>query len=196
MRTLVSLIVSSCLLGQACAAQDDADGKYVSVLKDRYPGYEVVGPVGDPTDPRGRHLRFSPQDFRGDILVGDFNFDGIEDFAAALRKKSPANESLTRADRLGITVVCNGRPPNDQGSTFECALLSDTGKVYLDLERISSMYIEPLQHLDPVCTTLMASHKEQKVLVIPEHYGRCDTFYFSNSDSAAVYLACRVCAEE
>ena len=195
MKILVSLIVSSCLLGQACAAQEDANSRYSSVLKDTYPDYEVVGPVGSPTDLRGWHLRFSPQSFRNDILVGDFNFDGIEDFAAALRKTLPGDEPGTKADGLGITVVCNGRSPTGLGASFECALLSDTAKVYLDLERLGSMYTEALQHSDPMCKSLLDLHKEQKVLVVPEHYGRCDTFYFSTSESAVEYLSCSICAD-
>lgn len=195
MKILVSVIVSICLLGQACAAQEGASNRYFSVLENMYPDYEVVGPVGSPTDPRGRHLRFSPQSFRNDVLVGDFNFDGIEDFAAALRKTLPADDPGTKADGLGITVVCNGLSPTNLGASFECAVLSDTALVYLDLARLGSMYTEPVQHSDPKCRSLLALHKEQKVLVVPEHYGRCDTFYFSASESAVEYLRCSICAD-
>ncbi len=195
MKIVVSVIVVLSVLSQACAAQGESDSKYVAVLKNTYPGYEVIGPAGEPTDPRGRHLRFSPESFRNDILVGDFNFDGIEDFAAALRKPLTADEPHTIAEKRGITVVCNGRQPANQGSPYECAVLSNTGKVYLDLERIGAMYPEPLQHSRPVCTDLLNAHKEKTVLVIPEHYGHCDTFYFSTSEARVEYLGCSICAD-
>jgi hypothetical protein len=194
MKNLAGSVLALCLLSQACTAQSVKGEQYSAILKDRYPDFEVVGPEGIPTEPRGRHLRYSPESFYNDILMGDFNFDGVEDFAAALLKVLPADEPHSRFYRPGITVVCNGQKSTDQGSNFKCAVLNNEfAYEYLDLERIRA---NDSEYVDPICAPLFNSHKEQTVLAVPQHYGTCDTFYFATSDTDDVaYLSCSLCSE-
>ncbi len=116
--------VSAC----AVAAEQNRREDYRNILHEKYPMFTA------------KQLRFSVDSYDaeglvfGDLLVGDFNGDSIEDFAAALGRRRSKAEAEKDGDKIrrhildeGIAVVCNGvSPPSISGarSTHECSYLA------------------------------------------------------------------------
>ena len=130
MKIVVSIILSS-LLASACvaAASNDRKEDYRKVLRDEYPLFAT------------KQLTFSMTGYVtdglvfGDLLIGDFNGDSIEDFAAALVRKRSKTEAEQDPDKTtrhilqeGIAVVCNGvlsRRIANAEPTYECSYLAE-----------------------------------------------------------------------
>lgn len=190
-RVLLALLASLGCSSALIAGSDPAD-TYFEVLDKHYPGFEVVGPFLDPYDESGSYRR-SPKNFVGDILVGDFNFDGVNDFAAALIEEGGVAKAKRREKAVGQTVVCTGVRDNE----YRCTTLVDLGPngfhIYLDLLDWTP-WLDILERQEnEECSVQLDSHPNQKFLTIVEPYGRCDTLYYQESDGT--YEGCRYCAD-
>jgi len=190
-----------CLCSALTLAASADNDPYRAVLSDRNPGFEVIGPIarsdGSGGWEGGRDHRYSPESFRDDILIGDFNFDGLADFAAALVENRPGDANLGRAPINGFTAVCSGRQSDDESQKFECKVLAEGLNAYIYLMDFTPsldllLDREPVPD-NPVCSAFLNAHLGQELLAIPEHYGRCDTFYYPKSDLE--YGGCRYCAD-
>ena len=190
-RSFLSLLASlGCWSGSA-ACSDPADN-FSAVLDQFYPGFEVVGPFLDPYD-ENRSYRRSPESFVGDVLVGDFNFDGVDDFAAALIEEGGVAKAKNGEKPEGLTVVCSGVG----GSEYRCTPIVDLRpygfNIYLDLLDWTP-WLDMLDRQDnEECSVQLETHANQKFLTIVEPYGHCDTLYYQESDGT--YEGCRYCAD-
>jgi len=128
--SLLAIGVLPIMLISACgvAVEQDRQEDYRSILREKYPIFTA------------KQLRFSADSYDaeglvfGDLLVGDFNGDSIEDFAAALvrmRSKEEAENDEEKTTRqilhVGAAVVCNGiSPPGNSRAnpTYDCNYLA------------------------------------------------------------------------
>jgi hypothetical protein len=189
----IILSVLACLsCGTGAAECGDRADQYYAVLDENYPGYEVVGPFLDPYD-ENRSYRRSPENFVGDILVGDFNFDGVTDFAAGLIEQGGVAKAKSGQETQGLTVVCSGSPKEEYLCTTLVELSPFGFHIYLD-------FVDWTQWMDILeepqnseCSVQLETHMNQKFLTIVEPYGRCNTLYYQNSDGT--YEGCEYCAD-
>ena len=116
-------LISACGVAADSMEHDD----YRRILREEYPMFTA------------QQLLYSADYFDaegfvfGDLLVGDFNGDAIEDFGAALarvRSKAEAemdeDESTRQILHESTAVVCTGMPTSggsDEGPTFNCNYL-------------------------------------------------------------------------
>ena len=192
MKRLLSsiLVFLSCWYG--AAASGGAPDPYSAVLHNKYPGFEVVGPFLDPYD-ENRTYRRSPESFVGEILVGDFNFDGVDDFAAGLIEEGGVAKANAGGKPDGLTVVCSGVSDNE----YRCTNLVEPRPygfhTYLDLIDWTPWLDRLEQNENEECSVQLETHTNQKFLTIVEPYGHCDTLYYQESDGT--YEGCRYCAD-
>ena len=203
-------LLAGLMLSSISAADNDSDfiappdiDRIHSVLQHAYPNYSILQ---WPNEMRG--YRESPDDFVGDFLFGDFNFDGVIDFSAMLTRDLSKDELASvperhreHIQRVGLTVVCDGSI--DAGSTtrFSCARLTDEklGGQYgwLDLTDLT-IWIDDLkkqseQQDNPDCPVQLRSPSGQKFLSLVQPIGHCDAFYYP-IDSGG-YGRCEYCAD-
>ena len=188
--------LSSILVFLGCwsstAVSSDPANQYTAVLNKYYPGFEVVGPFLDPHD-ESRSYRRSPESFVGEILVGDFNFDGVVDFAAGLIEEGGVAKARSGEKPDGLTVVCSGVPDNDYQCTTLVELRPFGFHTYLDLLDWTPWLDMLEQQENRECSVQLETHTNQKFLTIIEPYGLCDTLYYQESDGT--YEGCRYCAD-
>jgi len=190
-RTFFSMLASLSCWSSAAVGSDPAD-QYSAVLGKYYPGFEVAGPFLDPHD-ENRSYRRSPESFVGEILVGDFNFDGVDDFAAGLIEEGRVAKAESGQKPSGLTVVCSGVPHHDYHCTTLVELRPYGFHTYLDLVNWTPWLDMLAQQENKECSVQLESHTNQKFLTIVEPYGRCDTLYYQESDGS--YKGCQYCAD-
>ncbi|MDJ0758436.1 MAG: hypothetical protein QNJ19_03515 [Woeseiaceae bacterium] len=188
---LVSMLLFVGCWPSTAVSSEPAD-RYSTVLEAFYPGFEVVGPFLDTHD-ENRSYRRSPENFVGEILVGDFNFDGVEDFAAALIEQGGVAMAKGGQEPVGLTVVCSGSSDND----FRCTTLIDPKPFgfhsHLDLIDWTPWLdlLEPAANEE--CAVQLETRTNKKFLTIVEPYGHCDTLYYQEPDGS--YEGCQYCAD-
>lgn len=174
--------------------------EYLAALADQYPAFEVVGPIFGPDGDRRGDLR-SPEDFVDDILIGDFNSDGVTDFAAALIEKGAVRAALDGGSPVGFAVVCNGDESRGSATTFHCTQMTEIRPHGFRAE-IDLMNWTPWLDLllsrnphpnNPECPIYLKATASQKLLSIVSPYGLCDTFYYPLD--GAEYGTCTYCAD-
>ena len=192
MKPRILVLLVSLSFGATAAERGDAGDQYNAILSKLYPGYEVAGPFLDPHDDN-RSYRRSPQNFVGDILVGDFNFDGLDDFAAGLIEKGGVAKAEDGGKPEGLTVVCSSIINNEYQCTTLVTLRPFGFHVYLDLVDWTP-WMDILRHPEnKECPIQLETHINQKFLTIVEPYGHCDTLYYQGTDGT--YLGCEYCAD-
>lgn len=191
----------SCLCG-AVVVEAGADGDpYRVVLGERYPMFEVVGPVFGPPGEIIRSYRRSPENFHADILVGDFNFDGLDDFSAVLIEKGRVEDALNGGKPTGFTAVCTRQESSNANQEYDCVPLTEIRphgfRTYLDFMDWTpwlDSLLEGGEYDDnPDCPVILQSHLSQKLLTIVAPYGHCDTFFYQKPNSE--YGECTYCAD-
>jgi hypothetical protein len=190
-RLLSSILVFLGCWSSMAVSSDPAD-QYSTVLDKHYPGFEVVGPFLDPYD-KNRSYRSSPENFVGEILVGDFNFDGIEDFAAGLIEFGGAERAKRGQKPDGLTVVCSGSTDDSYQCTALVELKPFGFHTYLDLVDWTPWLDILEQQENKECSVQLETHTNQKFLTIVEPYGHCNTLYYQESDGT--YEGCQYCAD-
>lgn len=188
----------------ACAADV---GDYRTALDaNGFEEYRIVT-AGDDTR---RRQQQSLGNFDEDVLVGDFNFDGSEDFAAILSRSAteaeiertyfpPGQDAVNQ--RTFLAVVCNGVAEAATTGRYRCMQLPermvggfggeltilDPGEWGEDLSTIGDAAG------NPQCPLAMPSFSNRLLLALDEPVGRCTTYYYPNSDGT--YGRCIYCAD-
>lgn len=177
--------------------------KYSDVLQREYPEYSLFD---WPNEMRG--YRESPEQFIGDLLFGDFNFDGVLDFAAMLSRGLSEDELAEIPERhrehirrLGLTIVCNGVNEAGVNTEFTCTTLTDEelggNNQWLDLTDVT-IWIDDLEDESETynnrdCPSRLRSPAGEKFLSLVQPVGHCDAFYYP-LDSGG-YGRCMYCAD-
>ncbi len=171
---------------------------YTDVLKARYPEFQVIAPYSE----KVKEYYARSDEYLGDLLVGDFNSDGIEDFAAIMTRSIHDEEleeisrSREQVDNVGQVVVCDGGE-----SEFQCSSIygPKPGNVYWELD--FEFWSESLYSTSSVadgqepnlCATEQKKRLNTKTLALLQAIGLCDTYFFPKSDGG--YGSCRYCAD-
>lgn len=181
---------------------------YLKILKDRYPGFVVTGPVYGPKGSENlRGNRHSPQNFADDILFGDFDADGIRDFAAVLIEQGATFDPLRDKGPVGFVVVCSGKWTSHSVIEYNCTDLTDreSGGFRAELDYVDWA---PWEHMlidrkpnsgDRFCPNFLQTNsfmrqtrKGNKKLSIMSSYGHCDWFFYHMDGK---YRGCQYCAD-
>jgi len=192
MKRAIFSVLASLVCWSAPAVSSDPADLYSAVLSEDYPGFEVVGLFLDPYD-KNRSYRRSPESFVGEILVGDFNFDGVDDFAAGLIEEGGVAKAESGQKPNGLTVVCSGAPDNSYQCTTLVELRPYGFHTYLDLVDWTPWLDMLEEQENKACSAQLETHTDQKFLTIVEPYGLCDTLYYQESDGT--YEGCQYCAD-
>jgi len=194
-RTILLVLLSSCSTIESDRAE--AENAYRGTLRDQYPEFEVIGYL---FGPGGENMpRRSPEDFVDDILVGDFNFDGITDFAAALVAKGSVQQAIDGGDVGGFAAVCLGS--HTSRWKFDCSSLTEKSPYGFRVEMELMDWTPWLDILlgrhpsedDSECPIQLKNQVGKEMLSIVSSYGRCDTFYYFRPDAS--FGQCTYCAE-
>ena len=209
-RTVVLYALAGAILLFANASASDEDlhkdldlRGFHAALNEAYPDYSVYE---WPDSMRG--YRKSPANFVGDVLFGDFNFDGAIDFSAKLTRPLTDDELAALPEHhhetikmVGVVVVCDGLEVDGLSKGFRCSELSKVelgcnyGWLYLtdltvwldDLENRSEEYG------NSDCPAKLKSPSGKKLLSLVEPIGHCDAFFYP-IDSGG-YGRCFYCAD-
>jgi hypothetical protein len=172
-------------------------------LIEYYPEYAVQR---WPEEMRG--YRKSPENFIGDILVGDFNFDGVADFSAKLVRAPNEAELLVVPERhratiqvVGLIVVCDGLQPVEQSSRFRCTAVSDEqlggNYSWLDFTEwtisVDALGEEEEVNNNAECLEELKAGSGKKMLSLLQPVGHCDAFLYPISSGG--YGMCQYCAD-
>ena len=185
-----------------------ATGPYVSILKERYPGFVITGPVFGPKgDEDLRDNRHSPKNFADDILFGDFNFNGVRDFAAVLIEKGATFDPNQDMEPVGFVVICDGQWSSESQIEYGCSDLTqrEPGGFRAELDyvdwapRANALIARSPKSGDRFCPFMLQTNqfnaqtrKGTKKLSILSSFGRCDWFFYHMD---GVYRGCQYCAD-
>ena len=197
--TVLTIFMSAC--------KADAEAKkpeeYRQYLRDHYQGSEIQ-PISYSTDFDSDAFVFH------DLLIGDFNHDGAEDFAAELlqmRTQAEASKDEVPARRSVLTissaVVCHGRsdsqdPPTDD---FDCSYLQEPYAVGGINGELAFVTVVPDNLSDDrlssgeKCTSFRDQWRGKRVLsLVNSSGGYCLSLYYPDPDSTS-YSECVYCAD-
>lgn len=201
---LVLSIVLAIFLS-ACKVDAEANKLegYRQYLRDHYQASEAQ-PIGHSTDFGSDDSVFH------DLLVGDFNDDGIEDFSAELlrmRTHAEASEDDVPARRSILTVssavVCHGRSDLKDSpiENFDCSYLQEpypAGGINGELAFITVMPDNlPDERLSSGerCDSFKHQWRGKRVLSLANSFGGyCLSLYYPDPDSTS-YIECVYCAD-
>lgn len=189
------------VLSTACASEDAS--KYRRALDADYAEYKFA----DVTDDSLRQRRQSPDSFDNDVLVGDFNFDSLSDFAVVISRKATEKdfkhiraEQIETETRVFLAVVCNGLSEGEAHNNYRCMPLSDnvvggfgSELDLLDLSKWGDLSEIHEAYGQAQCPNEMRSLSSKKLLSLREPFGRCTTFYYP--DENGTYGQCTYCAD-
>jgi hypothetical protein len=186
------------LLAFPLGAQQAGDGdRYRRVLRELYPTYRVAEPWASNL----RELRESPDQFVDDILFGDFNADGHEDFAAILVRERSFEEAALDPDRyrrsdllVYLVVACNGIDSKPAAAGFRCEPIfgPKSGAFGRELDFVAAgRWLDAFD--DEKCVNEIRARAETKVLALVQAFGHCDVLYFPQPEGA--YAQCGYCAD-
>jgi hypothetical protein len=181
---------------------------YLKILQDRYPGFAVTGPVFGPEgDTDLRRNRRSPENFSADVLFGDFDSDGIRDFAAVLIEQGVPFDPHLDQGPIGFVVVCNGQWSSESLVEYSCSDLTERepGGFRAELDYVDwAPWADTLLARDPrsggrFCPFMLETNpfnrqtkKGRKKLSIMSSFGRCDWFFYFMDRR---YRGCEYCAD-
>jgi hypothetical protein len=180
----------------------------VRILEDRYPGFVVTGPeFGPKGDENLRNNRRSPENFSDDILFGDFDSDGVRDFAAVLVEEEATFDPYQDRGPIGFVVVCSGQWSPESRIEYSCSELTgrEPGGFRAELDFVDwSPWADTLIDRSPksgdrFCPFMLQTNpfnrqtrKGKKKLSIMSSFGRCDWFFYRMDGT---YRGCQYCAE-
>jgi len=197
---LLLTIAAGCDAGSS--EQPNIQGIHAALNK-AYPEYSVMQ---WPDSMRG--YRESPENFVGDILVGDFNFDGVTDFSAKLTRPPTDHELSEMPERhreaiqvVGLVVVCDGLAADEPNKRFRCNALSDEelGGNYgwLDLTEwtvsVDDLAEEQEVYDNPECPHELTIRSGKKLLSLVQPIGHCNAFFYPINGGG--YGRCEYCAD-
>lgn len=181
---------------------------HLRILKDRYPGFVLTGPVYGPKgDESLRNNRHSPENFADDILFGDFNADGIRDYAAVLIAQGATFNPHLDKGPVGFVVVCNGQWSSESLVEYSCSDLTERepGGFRAELDFVDwAPWADILVDRSPksgdrFCPFMLKTNpfnsqtkKGRKKLSIMSSFGHCDWFYYQMDGT---YRGCQYCAD-
>ena len=182
---------------------------YLEILKDRYPGFSVTGPVPGPgRDENLRSSRHSPQNFADDILFGDFDSNGVLDFAAVLMEQTAPFDPHQDKEPNGFVVVCNGKWSLPKGRIeYSCSDLTERepGGFRAELDYVDwtpwadSLVDQTPRSGDRFCSFMLQTNpynpqtrKGNKKLSIMSSFGHCNRFFYHMDGT---YRVCQYCAD-
>lgn len=183
-------------------------GSYVRILKDRYPGFVLTGPVYGPKgDESLRNNRHSPGHFADDILFGDFDFNGVRDFAAVLIEQGATFDPHLDKGPVGFVVVCKGQWSSQSLIEYSCSDLTERepGGFRAELDFVDwAPWADTLVDLSPksgdrFCPFMLQTNpfnlqtkKGNKKLSIMSSFGHCDWFFYHMD---GMFSGCQYCAD-
>ena len=197
------------LLITVAAANDEGQDTEASLqefhaaLGEAYPDYSILE---WPDSMIG--YRQSPENFVGDVLFGDFNFDGVIDYSAKMTRPVTDDELAELPARhreiimvVGVVVACDGSNDNGREELFRCSELTDErlggSNGWLDLTDLT-IWLDDLEGRSEAygnsdCPAKLKSPSGQKVLSLVEPIGHCDTFFYPKDGGG--YGRCMYCAD-
>lgn len=186
-----------------------AADRYVSILQERYPGFVITGPVFGPEgDEDLRDNRRSPQNFADDILFGDFNFNGVRDFAAVLIEQGATSDPNPDNEPVGFVVICDGRWSSESLIEYSCSDLTERkpGGFRAVLDYIDwapwadALIARSPKSGDRFCPFMLQTNqfnaqtrKGTKKLSVMSSFGPCDWFFYHMDGT---YRGCQYCDDE
>jgi hypothetical protein len=181
---------------------------YLKILQDRFPGFVVTGPVFGPKgDENLRRNRHSPENFADDILFGDFDFNGVRDFAAVLIEQGATFDPQLDKGPVGFVVVCKGQWSSESLIEYSCSDLAERepGGFRAELDFVDwAPWADTLIDRSPksgdrFCPFMLQTNpfnlqtkKGNKKLSVMSSYGRCDWFFYHMDGT---YRGCQYCAD-
>lgn len=188
-------LVLTAFPGMSGSAEELTFSRIQAELEKHYPEYAVV-------EPKERVVErlASPGNYRQGVLVGDFNSDGVSDFAAILRrpvredeKKELSDLKRERETGFQMAIACNGQ--RDDG--FLCSELVEPEvrivRGTLDYKAWEwpqgRIYIN--KGTRELCREKISSRKEAKSLSLVEPYGYCESLFYPVNGGE--YKTCRFC---
>lgn len=181
---------------------------YLRILQDRFPGFVVTGPVYGPKgDQNLRGNRHSPNNFSDDILFGDFDANGVRDFAAVLIEQGATFDPHLDKGPIGFVVVCNGQWSPESLVEYSCSDLTERepGGFRAELDFVDwAPWANTLLDRSPMsggrfCPYMLQTNpfnaqtkKGKKKLSIMSSFGHCDWFFYHMDGK---YRGCQYCAD-
>jgi len=181
---------------------------YVRILQDRYPGFVVTGPVFGPKgDENLRRSRHSPDNFSDDILFGDFDLNGVRDFAAVLIEREATFDPYLDSGPIGFVVVCKGQWSSESLIEYGCSDLTERepGGFRAELDFVDwALLADTLVDRSPTsddrfCPFMLQTNpfnsqtkKGNKKLSIMSSFGHCDWFFYHMDGT---FRGCQYCAD-
>lgn len=188
----------------ACAASDATDEfeNYRRILHQEYPEYDTTPLTYSTT-------LYDTEDFVfDDLLVGDFNDDSVNDFAAILSRVRSAEEAKADKNRrarhlrlVRAVVVCSSvSTPHNLTATspYECTYLAEprvggvTGElafVEISPDRINDERLSKGSH----CRESAENRFGLRTISIVEFKGYCNTYFYPDEESG--YNDCTYCRD-
>jgi len=181
---------------------------YSRILQDRYLGFVVTGPVFGPKgDENLRRNRHSPDNFTDDVLFGDFDSDGVRDFAAVLIERGATFDPYLDKGPIGFVVVCSGQWSSHGLIEFSCSDLTERepGGFRAELDFVDwapwadTLIDQSPKSGDRFCPFMLQTNpfnsqtkKGKKKLSIMSSFGHCDWFFYHMD---GMYRGCQYCAD-
>ncbi|MDA0681521.1 MAG: hypothetical protein O3A13_00385 [Proteobacteria bacterium] len=181
---------------------------YLRILQDRFPGFVVTGPVYGPKgDENLRGNRYSPNNFSDDILFGDFDANGVRDFAAVLIEQGATFDPHLDKGPIGFVVVCNGQWSPESLGEYSCSDLTERepGGFRAELDFVdwapwaNTLLDRSPQSGDRFCPYMLQTNpfnaqtkKGTKKLSIMSSFGHCDWFFYHMDGK---YRGCQYCSD-
>lgn len=186
-----------------------AAGRYLKILQDRYPEFVVTGPIfGPESDTDLRRYRRSPGNFTDDILFGDFDSNGVRDFAAVLIEQRAALDPNLDESPIGFVVVCSGKLASQGLIEFSCSELTDRepegfkaeldffdwapreGARFLRSPQSGDRHRQSCRYRSQINPFTVQTKKGKKKLSIMSSLGPCDWFFYH---AGGTYSGCQYC---
>lgn len=180
---------------------------YLRILQERYPGFVVTGPVYGPKgDENLRRNRHSPDNFTDDVLFGDFDSDGIRDFAAVLIEQGASFDPHQDKGPIGFVVVCSGQWSSGL-IKYSCSDLTERkpGGFRAELDFVDwapwadTLLDQSPKSGDRFCPFMLQTNqfnaqtrKGKKKLSVMRSFGHCDWFFYHVDGT---YRGCQYCTD-
>ena len=181
---------------------------YLRTLEDRYPKFVVTGPVFGPKgDENLRRNRHSPDNFTDDVLFGDFDSDGVRDFAAVLIERGATFDPHLDKGPIGFVAVCSGQWSSQSLIEYSCSNLTERepGGFRAELDFVDwapwadTLIGQSPKSGDRFCPYMLETNqfnrqtkKGKKKLSIMSSFGHCDWFFYHMDGR---YRGCQYCAD-
>lgn len=195
---LAAVLIGIVSLSPLYACKTDGTPDYLAVIRANFPDYWL----------REQSSQIQPT-HNDDILIGDFNSDGIQDFAAVLIRKILPSELQRLPERhrnevtiVGLAVACNGVVDANDRTGYECSEIAGPkiGGIFSELqyrewsEQLhgwSGFQGNPEQ--SAACDAALKQRVGTNSLSLIETIGHCDTYFYPSNDSS--YVSCMYCSD-